>query len=288
MTNKRMVYQDMFEDDEIGTMAVQVRLLWVGLIVAVADDQGRLLDNTSLIKSKVFVYDSDITEDMITDWLCVLSESNMIIKYQVGNKQLIQIVKWWKYQTPAWASESKFQPPNNWIDRARVHGNSGKVKTINWDINGGFPTNPPTLLPTLPPTHLPKPPIVNTDINTDTDINTVKNYDESFQKVWEKESEGKPVKSPQAFFKMLDEFKAAGVTPTDYRTAIQEQSKSTYKVTSPTSAKQWALGIAELRKQPAKKNGKKADKSIEYGDTNGGGWKVLAQEQAAIRGEVDA
>jgi hypothetical protein len=51
-------------------------------------------------------------------------------------------VKWWDYQTPAWASDSKYPAPDGWVDRVRCHVSGptqgGKVKTINWDRDGGF------------------------------------------------------------------------------------------------------------------------------------------------------
>lgn len=148
MANKRLIYQDMFEDDEVGMMPVEVRLLWVGLITAVADDQGRLIDNASLIKSKVFVYDSDITEAMINNWLKLLQDDEMIIRYKSGNKKLIQISKWWDYQTPSWASESKYDAPPTWVDRVKVHTTGNKVKVINWDKTGGLSNDVRTDVPT--------------------------------------------------------------------------------------------------------------------------------------------
>lgn len=148
MANKRLIYQDMFEDDEVGMMPVEVRLLWVGLITAVADDQGRLIDNASLIKSKVFVYDSDITEAMINNWLKLLQDAEMIIRYKSGNKKLIQITKWWEYQTPSWASESKYDAPPTWVDRVKVHTIGNKVKVINWDKTGGLSNDVRTDVPT--------------------------------------------------------------------------------------------------------------------------------------------
>jgi DnaD/phage-associated family protein len=148
MANKRLIYQDMFEDDEVGMMPVEVRLLWVGLITAVADDQGRLIDNASLIKSKVFVYDSDITEAMINNWLKLLQDAEMIIRYKSGNKKLIQISKWWDYQTPSWASESKYAAPPTWVDRVKVHTIGNKVKVINWDKTGGLSNDVRTDVPT--------------------------------------------------------------------------------------------------------------------------------------------
>ena len=87
----------------------------------------------------------------------------------------------------------------------------------------------------------------HTDIDTDIDIDTDKelnNTDDTFQSVWETFS-GKPVAAAQAFFKMVDEFKKAGVTPEIYRQALQEQKQSEYSVTNPTSVTNWALGLVK-------------------------------------------
>jgi len=59
---------------------------------------------------------------------------------------------------------------------------------------------------------------------------------------------------------MVSEFEKAGVTPEIYRTAIQEQKLSTYKVKGPTSVKNWAIGIADALKKPQKQyQGKQAE-----------------------------
>jgi hypothetical protein len=132
-----MIYQDFFEDDYFGTKDYGMRLLWIGLIAAAADDQGRILDNAYLIKSKVFMYD-DTPADEIDSWLCSLDNDGKIIRYVVGKKRLIQITKWWDYQTPSWASESKYPPPPNWIDRVKCHISGNEIKKVNWDKDGGL------------------------------------------------------------------------------------------------------------------------------------------------------
>jgi hypothetical protein len=73
------------------------------LIVSLADDQGRILDHLSLIKSRAFVFDDDLDPDDIAKWLSMLEEIGCIYRYTKGGKNLIQIVKWWGYQTPSWA-----------------------------------------------------------------------------------------------------------------------------------------------------------------------------------------
>jgi len=139
MANRRMIYQDFFEDDYFGTCEMGLRLLWIGLITAAADDQGRILDNSSLIRAKVFMYDGDITDNQIDIWLDKLTKDDKIIRYIADKKHLIQIAKWWEYQTPSWASESKYLAPPNWTDRIKCHITGNKIKNVNWDQPGGLP-----------------------------------------------------------------------------------------------------------------------------------------------------
>ena len=51
---------------------------------------------------------------------------------------MIQIVNWWKHQTPSWASPSNYPAPDGWVDREKYHAAGNKVATTNWDTQGGF------------------------------------------------------------------------------------------------------------------------------------------------------
>jgi hypothetical protein len=137
MANRRMIASDIFEDDFIGGLSFFERLLWIGIITSVADDQGRMMDNPALIRSKVFLFDS-ILDSEVESALRKINAASKIVRYIVGNKALIQIVNWWKYQTPSWASPSKYPPPPEWTDRAKYHAVGNKVITCNWDNIGGY------------------------------------------------------------------------------------------------------------------------------------------------------
>ena len=141
MANRRMIYQDFFEDDYFGGVDHTARLLWIGMISAVADDQGRMQDHIPMINAKVFMYDP-VDLKKLDSYIDSFRIANKIVRYKAGGKHLIQIVKWWIYQTPAWASESRFDPPVNWIDRIKCHvpGNKqgGKIYMKNWANKGGY------------------------------------------------------------------------------------------------------------------------------------------------------
>lgn len=131
-----MITSELFEDD-ISSESYFTRLLWIGIITAVADDQGRMLDNPAIMRAKIFPLDNEVTDQQILESLKKIGKS--IYRYtSIDGKKLIQIVKWWEYQTPSWAAPSRFLPPDNWIDRVKVHVVGNKVRTDNWDVIGGF------------------------------------------------------------------------------------------------------------------------------------------------------
>lgn len=148
MSNKRMITGDLFEDD-ISSEDYFTRLLWIGIIVATADDQGRLIDNPAIMKARIFPFDNNISDQQINNSLSKIGKS--IYRYSANGKNLIQIVKWWKYQTPSWAAESKYPAPDGWIDRVKVHVAGNEVRTFNWDKVGGFVDN---IVPTGVRTHV--------------------------------------------------------------------------------------------------------------------------------------
>ena len=254
MANRRLIYQDFFEDDYFGTVEIGMRLFWLGLITAASDDQGRILDNSSLIRAKVFMYDGDVTDDQINKWLGKLYLDGKIIRYVVNNKHLIQIAKWWDYQKPSWASESKYLAPPNWIDRVRCHVTGKKIKLLNWDMDGGIPKQLPSYLPS--------------GINEvkDKGKEEVKGKDEfegnpqkpvtlfdACQLIFERKK-GLPITDGASFALMIKNFESHSVIPEDYAGAIDAMSKDPkYKrANKPTSFEAWAIGIADKRLHPTK------------------------------------
>lgn len=143
-----------FMDEFIGSQSMRLRLLWLGLIISLADDQGRMADNPTTIRALIFPYDVRITMKDIEVDLRILNKAHKIIRYRAGTngdgKQLIQIVQWWRYQNKAqWASRSAHPAPAKWIDRIRCHeqGHGQDVVTSNWDQPGGFMKRLPRRLP---------------------------------------------------------------------------------------------------------------------------------------------
>lgn len=147
----RHIHAELFTDEFFGPLEpVEWRLLWIGLVIRIADDQGRMIDNPMMIKAQLFPFDGWITGEFIDKGLAAFTKHQKIIRYQAGaavngsGRKLIQIRNWWKYQKSAhWAARSHYPPPSKWIDRIRTHEGQTIIQT-NWDHPGGYekPTKP--------------------------------------------------------------------------------------------------------------------------------------------------
>jgi hypothetical protein len=143
MANKRMIASDIWRDDFVCTLDYFQRLLWIGMVVTCADDQGRIQDRAGFIASDVFPGEM-LSHEVVEGALRSFEEMGKIVRYSAGKANLIQVVNWWNYQSPSWAAPSKYAPPAGWIDRVKVHTRDNKVQMINWDQPGGFADSQPT------------------------------------------------------------------------------------------------------------------------------------------------
>lgn len=139
----RNITSHIFADEFFGALKPTHRLLWLGMVIALADDQGRMTDNAALMRSLLFPYDNDVTIKDIEKGLAFFESKHKIARYAVGtngsSKRLIQIVNWWKYQKSAqWAARSIHPAPLNWMDRIRVHVKGGGIDTTGWENDGGY------------------------------------------------------------------------------------------------------------------------------------------------------
>ncbi|MFA6358915.1 MAG: hypothetical protein WCY09_09695 [Candidatus Omnitrophota bacterium] len=137
MANKRMINGETWEDEFFTTLTIFERLLWLGIITQSADDQGRLRDSAALIRSNVFPLDDVALKDILTA-LDKYSKAGKIVRYKADNKELIQIVNWWKHQKPRWAGASNYPAPDGWTDRERYHGANNEMIVKNWELSGGY------------------------------------------------------------------------------------------------------------------------------------------------------
>lgn len=265
MANRRMIASDTWRDEFIGSLDLFGRLLWIGLITTCADDQGRILNNPRLIRSDIFPFD-DFTTDQINSTLDYIVEAGKLYAYEDDGKRLLQIVNWWEYQTPSWASPSRYPAPQRWTDRSKYHAAGNKIEGSNWDMQGGF-----AQLHSAQDSILPSG-IEEGDVKSESDVKSdVKSEDEveddtadnpliPYEKVFTQETK-LPILSggPKRWFEGLDAVYKAGATPDDFREAIREQiaavkNGKTYNLNSPASYVNATLNILAKRsaQEPAK------------------------------------
>jgi len=151
--NRRIIDSALFEDDFVGGLDFFGRYLWIGLFSAVADDQGRFLDNSAIIRARVFPYDA-VTDDQVEAVLVQLAAAGKITRYQVEGKRLVQINHWWIYQQPSWASPSRHPAPEGWVDRVKYHTKGNKIVVLNWESEGGYVEGVPSPLSIQLPSQL--------------------------------------------------------------------------------------------------------------------------------------
>lgn len=136
--SKRMIDASMLQNEKVGELPMQARLLLIGMIL-LADDQGRVKANPSWLRSQIFTYDN-IEADDVCQALCGLSDNDTITVYEVDGKQYAQFINWWNYQNLQYAQPSKFPKPKGWHDRIRYTFTKGVILTCNWVLGDGKAT----------------------------------------------------------------------------------------------------------------------------------------------------
>jgi len=240
---RRMVISEMWEDDFFVSLPIMDRLIWIGIITACADDQGRFQDNAALIRARIFPLD-DIQLTVIDSAVDKFSKAGRILRYKAGNKPAIQIVHWWRHQTPQWAGKSTIQSPPGWMDRERYHGKGNVLMTVNWDQDGGYIDGYIADYEAQSPSSDVN---VNVNVNVDGEIATTpfRQFMDAFvEETHIPESHIQPQKQSDA----VDNMVKAGVTVDDMRIAIQEMLAKNLNITSLNSVINPSVNVMSRRK----------------------------------------
>lgn len=137
MAERRAIKSKIWEDEFFGNLSDLAMLVWIGLFSRMADDQGRLIDNPSLISAQIFPY-KGVQASAIEGCLCEFSDR--IIRYEAGGRRYIQIVKWWENQPQQYATPSNYPAPDGWEDHYRTNY-KGKYIVYNWPCKDSPPNN---------------------------------------------------------------------------------------------------------------------------------------------------
>ncbi len=134
MASRRMVDPAIWQSEDFAGFTFRQRVLFIGLF-SNADDQGRMPAHPALIRSTIFPYD-DIPLTEIQADLDAIADAKCIELYRLNGKAVLQLLNWWKYQSPQWAYPSKIDAPENWTARLRFRKDN-KLHTLNWETPGG-------------------------------------------------------------------------------------------------------------------------------------------------------
>jgi hypothetical protein len=124
MARIRSVKPELWSDEKLAEVPRAVRLTFIGLISACADDAGRLKGNPRVIRGAVYPLDDDISVEEISRHLEQLAGIKVIQRYAVNGEQYIQIVNWKKHQKINRVTPSRLPSPHGGRseDAVRVQG----------------------------------------------------------------------------------------------------------------------------------------------------------------------
>lgn len=127
----RTIKPEMWEDERIGELPRDARLLLVGLIT-MADDEGRLRAKPSLIIGHCFPWDDDVTAAKLERWLGAIEYAGIVLRYEHDGKPYIAFRHWRRHQKVNRATASLLpEPPdatiltdNSMSDHGALHEDS--------------------------------------------------------------------------------------------------------------------------------------------------------------------
>lgn len=124
MPRIRTVKPDFWDDEAIGEISRDARLLFIGLITQ-ADDDGRLKGSPKLVKGKLLPYD-DVTIPEVSGWLTELADQGLIECYTVNGRPFISLPSWHKHQRISHKTDSALPSPSD-ADSTDTPEDSGKA-----------------------------------------------------------------------------------------------------------------------------------------------------------------
>jgi len=132
---RRMIDAGIWANEHFAMLPPMARLLQIG-IINMADDQGRMKAHPAYLRSQIFPYD-DVLVDDVQSWLDMIAANDTLMLYETGGKNYLQLLNWWQYQSPAFASPSQYPRPAGWRDHIRFTGKNRIIYTCNWSTSSG-------------------------------------------------------------------------------------------------------------------------------------------------------
>ena len=94
---KRMLHIKIWQNESFATMHPLSRLLYIGLVI-LADDDGKLKGNSTLLKSQIFPFDAKMKLDTFKILLKEVIKSKLVDLYRVNGEYFMSHPNWNRYQ----------------------------------------------------------------------------------------------------------------------------------------------------------------------------------------------
>lgn len=110
MPRQRMIWPDLWEDEDFGRLTPSERLLFIALF-SNADDEGRLVASPANLRALAFRYE-DLTLDQVRTMRDhVVQTMDHVTLYEVQGSEYIQLDSWSKRQHPKYPQPSRLPAP---------------------------------------------------------------------------------------------------------------------------------------------------------------------------------
>lgn len=97
MSRRRMIYESLFESDQVSDNSIGGRHLYTGTI-AISDDDGIFRASAGYLKSKIFPMDDTLDIGKVKEWRDKLNEVGLIYLYEVNGKEYGCHPNWLNHQ----------------------------------------------------------------------------------------------------------------------------------------------------------------------------------------------
>lgn len=111
MARIRTIKPTFWCDEKIATLPRPMRLTFLGLISAMADDQGRCRANPRLVCAAVYPLDEDMEPAEVAVHLDMLAEMGLIGLYAVAGEKYLNVINWDKHQKINRPTDSQLPSP---------------------------------------------------------------------------------------------------------------------------------------------------------------------------------
>lgn len=98
MARIRTIKPTWWTDEKLALLPRDIRSTFLGLISAMADDEGRSKGDPRLVKAAVWPLDDDLTVDVVAGHLETLAKAGRIVWYQVAGVWYVQIIHFRRHQ----------------------------------------------------------------------------------------------------------------------------------------------------------------------------------------------